>query len=189
LLVAFVAGPVAAERLAMTIRVLDQAHLPVKMILEMERYVEARLAFIEIDVNWVDCATDVHACEALRHPNEFWLRILGQVPRDAGPDQVGYTQPGVPGGGGIQCVNVFHPVVEQVAKHLSISTHQMLGAAVAHEIGHLYLGTNAQAHSLAGIMCGDWSRREVVSAAGGELNFTREQGSRIRNAVRRAQGM
>jgi hypothetical protein len=99
-------------------------------------------------------------------------------------DLLGFTQRGEPGTDGIQCVNIFYPMVEQLSERVQIDSHQILGAAVAHEIGHLHLGTNSQAHSPTGIMRGVWSHREIELVRFGQLTFTREQGERIRSAMR-----
>jgi hypothetical protein len=74
-------------------------------------------------------------------------------------------------------------------QHRNVEAYQILGAAVAHEIGHLYLGTNDQAHSRTGVMCGFWSEREVEQASIGELSFSREQGARIRAAMSATAGI
>ncbi len=182
-LAVFLPPAATAGRLSMTIRVLDQAKLPAGTIHRMETYVESTFALIDVDVKWVECATNLEACRALRRPNEFWLRILGQTPAGTGSDQLGFAQPGDAVGGGIQCANVIYPRVEKLIEHTSIDAYQVLGASVAHEIGHLYLGTNSQAHSKTGVMSGLWSLREIEMARIGELNFTREQGQRIRAAM------
>jgi len=179
---------VAAARPSMTIRILDQANLPAGKIQKMERYVEQTLASIDVDVNWVDCATNLAACKARRGPNEFWLRVLAQMPpAENGIDLLGFTQHG-DAADGIQCVNIFYPMVEQLSSRERTDAHQVFGAAVAHEIGHLYLGTNRQAHSPSGVMCGTWSHRQFELASLGELTFTREQGARIRAAMSAASG-
>lgn len=178
----------SAEHLSMTIRVLDQANLPANKVKKMERYVETALASIEVDVKWVDCASNLAACKAPRSANEFWLRILAQMPPKASPgtDILGFTQHGDLDG--IQCVNIFFPMVEQFSGRAEVDLHNIFGAAVVHEIGHLYLGTNSQAHSQTGIMCGTWSHREIELLSIGELTFTRDQGARIRAAMNGAVG-
>jgi hypothetical protein len=186
---AVLATPVVGEPLSMTIRVLDQANLSSNTIHKMEKYVENTFASVDIDVKWVECASNVERCKSLRGPNEFWLRILGETPATAGTEQVGFTQPGEPGGRGIQCVNVIYPIVQKLVQHRNIEGYQILGAAVAHEIGHLYLGTNDQAHSRTGVMCGFWSEREVEQASIGELSFSREQGAHIRAAMSATAGI
>jgi hypothetical protein len=87
-------------------------------------------------------------CQAPRGPSEFWLRILAQMPPGVkgGVDLLGFTQHGDTSEDSIQCVNVFYPMVEQISERERVDSHVVLGAAVVHEIGHLYLGTNGQAH-------------------------------------------
>jgi hypothetical protein len=171
------------ERRSMTIRVLDQASLPADTIYKMEKHVANTLSSAGVDVKWVECSVNLEACKSLRGPNEFWLRIIADIPAAAGTDQLGFTQRGEAGGRGIQCVNVIYPMVQKLLPHGNIEAYQVLGAAVAHEIGHLYLGTNDQAHSRTGVMCGVWSWREFELASIGELNFSREQAKRIRTAM------
>jgi hypothetical protein len=151
----------------------------------MERSVEAKLAFIHVDVIWIDCAANVGACQTLRGPSEFWLRILAQMsPAINGRiDLLGFTQFGDTAEDRIQCVNIFYPMVEAVSEKEQTDSDQILGAAVAHEIGHLYLGRNGEAHSPTGIRCGVWLHREFELLSIGELNFTQEQGARIRAAM------
>jgi hypothetical protein len=185
------APAVASPGPVITIRVLDQAKLPQKKIQKIERYVAASLAFIQVDVNWVDCRTNLVACEAVRGPNEFWLRILAQMPPAVygGVETLGLIQYGDKPGDRIQCVNIFYPMVRDVAERARIGVHVVFGAAVVHEIGHLYLGKNGPAHSRTGVMCGTWSRREFDLADIGKLNFTSDQGDRIRHAMSSASGL
>jgi hypothetical protein len=58
----------------------------------------------------------------------------------------------------------------------------MQGYAVAHEIGHLLLGSHS--HSLVGIMRARWGRKELARAER-ELLFLREQAELIRTEVLR----
>jgi hypothetical protein len=51
-----VAAPaILVDRLMVTIRMLDPAHLPTVKIQKMESYVENSLAFIQVEVNSADC--------------------------------------------------------------------------------------------------------------------------------------
>jgi hypothetical protein len=185
------APAVSASRLVMTLRVLNQANLPARKIQKMERHVEAMLAAIQVDVNWVDCRTNVTACQPQPGPNEFWLRILAQMPPAVygGVEALGFTQYSDKRGDRILCVNIFYPMVRDVAERARIDVQELFGAAVVHEIGHLYLGNNGPAHSPTGIMCGTWSRREFDLADNGKLNFTSEQGARIRHRMSSASGL
>src|SRR3974377_268085 len=64
-----------------------------------------------------------------------------------------------------------------------VSKAQILGHAIAHEVGHLLL--NLEVHSERGIMRGEWGRAEMWDAAYGMLLFTPEQAELLRADVRR----
>jgi hypothetical protein len=65
----------------------------------------------------------------------------------------------------------------------SASTAQILGYAMAHEIGHLLL--NLETHSDAGIMRGNWDGRTLQDACYGYLLFTRQQAGVMRAELSR----
>ncbi len=54
-----------------------------------------------------------------------------------------------------------------------VSESQILGIAIAHELGHLLL--DLQGHSAEGIMRGEWGLRDLRNATFGMLLFTPEQ--------------
>jgi hypothetical protein len=60
---------------------------------------------------------------------------------------------------------------------------QILGNAIAHEIGHLLL--NNQSHSASGIMRGDWNLWDLRNASYGYLLFTPQQAQAIQQEARR----
>jgi hypothetical protein len=64
-----------------------------------------------------------------------------------------------------------------------VSKAQILGHAIAHELGHLLL--NQQVHSAHGIMRGEWGFAEMRDAADGLLLFTPQQAEFLRADVRR----
>jgi hypothetical protein len=68
---------------------------------------------------------------------------------------------------------VFYDSVEKLHQDWHASLSRVLGHVMAHEIGHLLLGTNA--HSPMGIMRPNWQGQELRSIAIGTLLFTREQ--------------
>jgi hypothetical protein len=71
--------------------------------------------------------------------------------------------------------------IQRVARFGTASQHQILGHAMAHEIGHLLLGQDA--HSAAGVMRADWRIQDYILMSQGSLLFTPRQAERIRLAV------
>ena len=76
---------------------------------------------------------------------------------------------------------VFHGRIKQLGK--SIGEAAALGHVVAHELGHLLLGTGR--HSAGGIMKPDWDHKQIVLAEQGLLKFDSGQRVRIRDNIRR----
>jgi hypothetical protein len=84
---------------------------------------------------------------------------------------------------------VFYRDVLQLAREGDAAEYQLLGHALAHEVGHLLLGPNS--HSPTGIMRANWSRPDVQMMARAYLFFTEEQSRRLRDEVlaRNASGL
>jgi hypothetical protein len=80
---------------------------------------------------------------------------------------------------------VFYYRVEELARGRSLSAADSLGHAMAHEIGHLLLGTNS--HSPTGLMRARWDRSDLLRAATGWLIFTDDESERLRAEVRSRQ--
>jgi hypothetical protein len=84
------------------------------------------------------------------------------------------------------CVaNVFYHRVESLARAGNGAEWQILGYAMAHEMGHLLLRMKANSHSPSGIMRAKWGLQDFKQAALGELLFTRAQATLIREEVLR----
>jgi hypothetical protein len=69
--------------------------------------------------------------------------------------------------------DVFYVSVEKLHEDFHANLSRVLGHVMAHEIGHLLLGTNA--HSPVGIMRPQWEGPELRSIGMGTFLFTPEQ--------------
>jgi hypothetical protein len=96
-----------------------------------------------------------------------------------------------------QLVYVFYDKVNALAQKEmqarvdgGISTYairvQILGLAIAHEIGHILL--NLESHSDTGIMRANWDLKQMRDACYGYLVFTPPQAEAIRLEIRRRNG-
>jgi hypothetical protein len=75
-------------------------------------------------------------------------------------------------------VNVFYQRAEELAKDGDLGLAKVLGHAIAHEIGHLLLGSNA--HSPTGLMRGKWGPKDLQRADKGDLLFGAQEAELIR---------
>ena len=116
-------------------------------------------------------------------PGDIVLRICSKemakllVRKDS---VLGYVQPSGEGELPRVATVFFHRVEELNAATQSNAT-EVLGAALAHELGHLLLGKGA--HSAMGIMRCPWGSGELRSLRRGQLIFDRRQGESIARAI------
>jgi hypothetical protein len=139
----------------------------------------AFLASAGIESAWIDFSTRAATDAATQARAAFKVRVLVR-PRQAAwePGKVkvmGVSAAGDSTGG---IVSIFMDAVEEVALRHGVSVWDMLGLALAHEIGHVLLPPSA--HSVFGVMKGDWNGDDIRAAVLGELRFTDAQGSLMR---------
>ena len=79
--------------------------------------------------------------------------------------------------------NIYWNRVQYDAEILAIPQSRILAHTIAHEVGHLLLGSNS--HSPTGIMVGKWRSQDLVSLAQFGLSFSAQQSEFIRAEVRR----
>ena len=141
-----------------------------------------------VEVEWVHCpvAPELLAlerqCRDARGPLTLELHILppGATRHQTEPGAAGFAVPPADGGFGT-FAGVFYDRVKRLGA--SINEAAALGHVIAHELGHLLLGTGQ--HSAGGIMQGNWRYQQIVSAAQGLLRFDRGERLRILGNMRR----
>ena len=77
--------------------------------------------------------------------------------------------------------SVYYDRTEREASHTAASTAQLLGYAIAHELGHMLLRTSH--HSSTGIMIASWGPADLQRAARGQLRFTPQQAEYMRAEI------
>ena len=82
-------------------------------------------------------------------------------------------------------VTLYWTSIEELARTNKLSPSLLLGAVMAHEIGHVLLGSGL--HSLSGIMRERWGTSEYHSISLGQLQFTPEEAARMRASIRKSQ--
>ena len=132
------------------------------------------------------------ACERPMHPSEIAVRIVRGTsgpshPRTVAPSHsrdlsLGYSlvEPGKDSGA---LATIYLDRVEWVAWNSGADPRIVLGRAIAHEIGHLLLGTNK--HADAGLMRALWSRQTLERDHATDWLFTIAEGEAMLRALAR----
>lgn len=76
---------------------------------------------------------------------------------------------------------ISYPRIKNLSDSTSAGVPDLLGLAVAHEIGHLLFGSHS--HANQGIMRAPWRLHDLQGKAWNEFEFTGDQASRLRVAV------
>ena len=155
-----------------TVRVLNPAGVPAKTLRKAERVAAAILDAAGIAITWLECP-----CPSTLGRHEFWLHLLKHRPPKMQGDTTGFAVLMPERDGAVSYAGVVWPAVEEVADGLESEVSDVLGATVAHEIGHILLGSKA--HTPFGIMCSRLQRTHIGMAARGELRFAPEQARRM----------
>jgi hypothetical protein len=77
--------------------------------------------------------------------------------------------------------DVFYDRALELHADWNVSLSDILGNVMAHELGHLLLGSNS--HSGAGIMRAHWQGEELHRLSRGNLRFTSEQSNHMRGKL------
>jgi hypothetical protein len=144
-----------------------------------------------VTLEWADCAPNVE--ESVRHPacrpsdsqqNWVTLRLVSRSRMGGlrlGPLAVGLAAIPMEGGFG-HVAFVCTECAEEALGGRSYPYGAIVGGLMAHEIGHLLLGT--MRHSAVGLMRSPWNQEDWEHAAQGRMVFTRKEAERIGAQVR-----
>ena len=78
--------------------------------------------------------------------------------------------------------DVFFDEVQRLSANTKVDVSELLGHVIAHELGHLILGSHA--HSASGIMSPRWEASELNQLVKGNLLFNPEQGEVMQKRMR-----
>jgi hypothetical protein len=80
--------------------------------------------------------------------------------------------------------SVYVPSVRAQATGFGMAFYQLLGYAVAHEVGHCLLGPS---HSYAGLMRGTWNRKDASDISRSSLHLTKQEARKAVSRLTRAE--
>ena len=176
-----------------TVTIYNYAQAPSGTLDEAQAVAARIFERVGIESSWQEhratAAVSETIANTLRTRNEVHI-TMHVVPRSMAarlaPSRICLGLSVVPGGNKRgDMAYVFYHRVEELARARNLSAAESLGHAMAHEIGHLMLGTNS--HSPTGLMRARWDRSDLLRAATGWLIFTDDESERLRAEVRSRQ--
>jgi hypothetical protein len=148
------------------------------------------LARVEVDAAWLECpargfAWSSSRCATPPVAGELVLRLV-RASTEASqrhPQALGYSVVDTETGVGT-LATVFADRVELLAQRARFDRAAVLGRAMAHEIGHLILGTSR--HSGSGLMREHWTFEELRRNRPGDWLFTTAERESVHAAIQAA---
>jgi len=145
-----------------------------------------------VDIGWRSCpdartppAEDTRGCDDRPRPDELVLRIISSLETRGSSQQIytlgySYVDTGVATG---TLATIFEDRVEQFAQDAGVAASTLLGRTMAHEIGHLLLGTNA--HQPRGLMRASWPAKLLQRQFDSDWVFSPHEAERMRDNLAR----
>ena len=129
---------------------------------------------------WLDCGSPANPrpdlnCSAISYPAHLSVRLVPRVSPVKG-DIFGQSFQDAAGEGNY--VLVYYAGLKAFRSATAVPTGELLGCVIAHELGHLLLGTAS--HSATGLMSAVWQDPELRQAMRHKLLFTGDEGERMR---------
>lgn len=136
----------------------------------------------DLAVDWRDCPAGGvlarGACTAPPEPGELSVRLVRAPKRDSNPRALGTALIDKTTGRGT-LATVYVDRVTAMANQGRHDQWAMIGGVMAHEIGHLLLGTNS--HTDSGLMRQIWTVQDLTRNRPQDWLFSRSQLEELRN--------
>jgi hypothetical protein len=172
---------------AVTIRTAHLVELPEAARVAARETVRSIFLAGGIEIAWRECASPhlgsaapADPCVEALAPTEVVVR-LAPAPRQAPPGSLGFSYV-VQGAGIGRLATVYPDRVAEFARSAATSSSALLGRVIAHEVGHLLLGTFE--HAPHGLMRPYWSRRDVAhERSTGAWRFSADEAAAMRRSL------
>lgn len=181
------------NRFVITVGIYNYAEITLRELREAERQAATFFAKARIRIAWLEYSQqDLTVPSPSRDPAaDLYVRILHAsktkpARRTSGFDVMGesiipsVTEGPLPG----HIANIFYDRLKGLSRAWGQFSGNVLGEAIAHELGHLLLGSQ---HSRRGIMKARWNFRDQLLINRCQMGFSREQATALQRAVRSLQ--
>ncbi len=174
-MVSLTATTVSAETRRVVVRVYETGIGDVALRTAAIRTAASIVEMAGVFVEWYDCTDNGRrpVCQDARRSGNFIARIMptltpGAPLRKLSVEALGAQGDEPPLGFAVvdpdthagKMATVFHDQVQAVARRTGVARSELLGRALAHEVGHLLLGVRG--HSRSGIMRAVWTDDELT---------------------------
>ncbi len=187
-------APTPEPALNINVRVYNYAGVTSGILAKAQSESERIFRRAGIETNWLGCAIPGReietklSCKAKPEATDIQVRILPRkmaqgLMKHHSEFGLAFTAAGDGLGSN---ASIFYHRVEELSERRHTSQPLLLGHLIAHEIGHLLLGSNS--HSRSGIMHVPWDRSQVERASLGTLLFTKREAEKMCGQVSRRLG-
>ena len=171
------------ERPQLIVSVYDDASVPATVLTQAERQAAKIFDRAGMDVTWLNCSRSQGSpaeddCNRFEWFGHLALRIRPHSTRSQN-EVFGVAFLSAEGTG--RYSDVFYDRATELHGDWNVGLSDILGSVMAHELGHLLLGSNA--HSSTGIMRAHWQGEELHRLSRGSLEFTSEQADHMRGKL------
>jgi hypothetical protein len=191
-LILFSLSPIRAQgssKETIAVRVYDFAAIPVEEVKRAQQEADDIFARSNVRLTWLDCTLDAErqpadpTCNAVSGSSVLNLRLLPEQmePKQGLPKGIfGFSMMSTTGGFS-STTNVYVDRVGAIADGRKYRQPVVLGAIIAHELGHLLLGIGS--HSKFGLMSLPWGPKALTAADQGVLGFSKRETEQLERAV------
>jgi hypothetical protein len=175
-----------------SIRLYDRAQVTAEVLHSAMDETNRLFRAARIQISWEcpsteppeDRGTDMTSAASQRPDTRRYIvvRLMRQVVRNVLPGALGYALPFAHIGAHVL---IFSDRVETLAHSVNEPTYVVFGHAIAHEIGHVLLGSSE--HTSGGLMQARWTPESWRLASFGLLAFTHDEAERMGAGVRKLQ--
>jgi hypothetical protein len=170
--------------LPVTLSVHNDAGVPLGVLLQAESEASRIFRQSGLEIRWLNCplpqvaSENPSECATAGFPWHLQLRIVSHS-LNLNEFAMGISYLSADGTG---CyADLFYHRAQQIHETSQINVAIILGHGLAHELGHLLLGTNS--HAPTGIMRARWQPTDLANASQGRLLFSPLESREMRNKL------
>ena len=182
LLVPGIAESAPPAHVEVVARIYNTAQVPAEITDAALGIASGSMAAGRIDTVWKNCDSS-EVCTTVPAARELVIRLVRSraATADGVPFVLGEASIDVNERAGV-LATIYVDRVERMAELSAANAALLLGRAIAHELGHLLLATNA--HSASGLMRARWSQREIRENRTVDWVLTRKDAESIHKHLR-----